>query len=113
MEQIRLFTPPEQTAVLLECVTNLTANELFEGDGECEERILEGIGSLAAQCSLLVVVTGQVDQDDGDYDEGTRSYMRLLGRVNCRLAAMADQVVETVAGIPVILKQNKKGGLPV
>lgn len=122
LDQIRIPSDPAKTAVLLECLTNLAANELFREEGDwkdpeeimekTEERILRGIGFLESRCALLVIVTGQVDQDGGDYDEGTRSYIRLLGRINRRIARRADRTVELVAGIPVNLsrKEKKEGG---
>ena len=33
-----------------------------------------------------------------------RAYIRSLGRINARVAAMADRVYELVAGIPICLK---------
>ena len=37
-------------------------------------------------------------------------YIRLMGRVNQRLAKLADRVVEVVYGIPVVLKENGAAG---
>lgn len=125
LEETEIHTEPSRTAILLECVTNLAANELF-GPGqdwermpeeqkeqlllEAETRIMEGICSLERQCALLVIVTGQVGQDGGDYDAGTRSYIRLLGEVNCRIAAIAQEMVEVVVGIPLILSGKERSG---
>lgn len=90
-------------SVLLECVMNLTANELFGQEGETaqevENRILRGIASLAKQADYLVIVTGQVGDDGIRYAEETMDYIRLLGRINQRLAAMADETVEIVCGL--------------
>lgn len=125
LEQAKIGTEPSRTAILLECMTNLAANELFgpEQDWEkmskpqqkqlrleAEERIMEGIRFLERQCALLVIVTGQVGQDGGDYDAGTRSYIRLLGEINCRIAAMAEETVEVVVGIPCILSGKEVDG---
>lgn len=125
LEEAKIGTNPSQTAVLLECMTNLAANELFGPEQnwdemsklrqeqlclEAEKRIMEGIHVLEKSCALLVIVTGQVGQDGGNYDAGTRSYIRLLGEVNCRIAAMAKETVEVVVGIPLILSGKKGDG---
>ena len=38
------------------------------------------------------------------YDESTMNYIKAMGIVNRGLAAMAESVVEVVAGIPVAVK---------
>lgn len=104
-EDVEDICGPEKTPsfVLLECVMNLTANELFGQEGEAaqevENRILRGIVSLAKQADYLVIVTGQVGDDGIRYAEETMDYIRLLGRINQRLAAMADETVEIVCGL--------------
>lgn len=101
---------PENDGVLLECVSNLAANELYREDGslrgrrETEEKIVSGIENIRRQTAVLVVVTNEVCGDVGDYSSGTREYMVLLGKVNQRLARMADKVTEVVYGIPVPVK---------
>lgn len=102
-----------RNAILLECVSNLAANELF-GDGQAaaapdrlkaaENAILCGVLALAGQAEHLVIVTNEAGADGGQYEAETMEYIGLLGRVNCRLAELAHRVVEVVYGIPVILK---------
>ena len=102
----------ERGTVLLECVGNLTANEMFDEEGSMSDpadRVVRGIAHLKEQCRLLVVVTNNVGSDGIEYAESTRAYIRSLGKINAALAAAADTVVEVVAGIPVLLK----GELPV
>lgn len=100
----------ENGGVLLECVSNLVANECYREDGtfhdekETEDRIADGISFIAGQTDHLVIVTNEVSQDVNGYSEETKRYIALLGRVNQRLACMADQVTEVVYGIPVKIK---------
>lgn len=96
-------------AVLLECMSNLVANELFVKDGmahmeQTVEKIVKGIQRLKAQCRHLVVVTNEVFSDGLQYDEWTGEYIRCLGMVNQHLSELADQVVEVVYTIPVMQK---------
>lgn len=103
---------PERGTALLECVCNLTANEMFDDAGRQSDpcqRVLQGVEALARQCRDLVVVTNDVGSDGGEYEQGTRDYITALGRINALLAARADAVRELVCGIPIPMKG---GGLP-
>jgi adenosylcobinamide kinase/adenosylcobinamide-phosphate guanylyltransferase len=101
---------PTESAVLLECVGNLCANEMFSGRNICypADKIVSGIKSLAETAVELVIVTNQVGSDGIDYEEGTAEYIRLIGEVNRRIAELADNVVESVYGVPVVLKGEIK-----
>jgi len=93
-----------QGVILLECMSNLTANELFDVGGSDEEiceRILDGIRHLQNLSKHLIIVTNEVFSDGLGYEEETLRYIRLLGRVNRLLAKHAGRVTEVVYGIPV------------
>lgn len=97
-----------QTA-LLECVSNLTANEMFSGKApkaaqQVSEKIIEDIRQLNQGVTHLVVVSSNVFEDGIVYDETTMAYIRAMGIINRELAFMADAVVEVVVGIPLVLK---------
>ena len=103
---------PERGTALLECICNLTANEMFDEEGNQSDpyaRVLAGVENLKAQCGLLVVITNDVGSDGILYDAGTQDYISVLGRINAALAREADTVIEMVAGIPILLK----GELPL
>lgn len=96
----------ESGVVLLECMSNLVANELFLKDGmaniaQTVDKIMDGIACLQKQSCHLVVVTNEVFSDGMEYDEWTRQYIRCLGMVNQRLSQLADRVTEVVYSIPV------------
>ena len=98
---------PAGCTALLECVGNLTANEMFDSNGQWRdptEPVLNGVEALRQQCGLLVVVTNEVGSDGYPYPAGTAAYIEALGRINALLAARADRVVELVAGIPLTVK---------
>ncbi len=91
-------------AILLECMSNLTANEQFEAGGTEEEiidRILDGVSSLCDQAEQVWIVTNEVFSDGVKYDAETMRYLRILGTVNQKLAEIADHVTEIVYGIAV------------
>lgn len=96
---------------LLECISNLTANEMFSGrEPEQEtvvaERVIQGIEALRNEVSHLVIVSNNVFEDGMNYDETTTAYIRAMGKINVRLSAMADEVVEVVVGIPLRVKSR-------
>lgn len=99
---------PERTA-LLECMSNLTANEMFSGElprtGEqTADKIIGEVEQLSWGLKHLVIVTNNVFEDGITYDASTMEYIRGLGSINVGLAAMADEVIEVVAGIPLPVK---------
>ena len=97
-------------AALIECISNLTANEMF-GDETPQsyeavaEKIISDIKKLDSELEALVVVTNNVFEDGIIYDKATMEYMKALGNINRKLAAMADKVVETAMGNPVVIKE--------
>lgn len=104
---------PVGSRCLLECVSNLAANEMYRQDMEdpasgAERRILEGIRKIRKNVNLLVIVTNDVSGDQGPYSEETEEYRELLGEINCALADEADEVYEVICGQPVLVKRKKK-----
>jgi adenosylcobinamide kinase/adenosylcobinamide-phosphate guanylyltransferase len=98
---------PGGGTVLLECLCNLTANEMFDAEGNARdvyEKILRDIDALERECETLLVVTNDVGGDGGGYGEGTMRYVETLGRLNCALAERSTCVYELVCGIPLVVK---------
>lgn len=103
---------PKDATVLLECICNLTSNEMFDEYGNmCDPRqkIVEGVYGLAARCANLIVVTNDVGSEFNNYDDLTPKYVDALGYINRELSAKADAVYELVCGIPIVIK----GELPL
>lgn len=92
----------ENSAVLLEDVPNLLANEMF-GGGRAD-RIVGDIEALSSRCGDLVVVTNDVFSDGVSYDGGTAEYVKKLAEIDRALAVMCDCVVEVVFSVPVAVK---------
>ena len=96
--------------VLLECMSNLTANEMYQENGSgdaCVQEILKGIHHVLSHTEHLVIVTNQIFEDGIIYEPETMEYIRNLGQINQQLAEMADSVIEVVAGIPIFIKGEK------
>ncbi len=102
---------PGEKSALLECISNLTANEMFsESNPKTEsmvtEKVVKGIELLSSKLTHLIIVTNNVFEDGKVYDETTMAYIRAMGKINEKLAFMADEVIEVVVGIPVIVKKK-------
>lgn len=116
VEIVKILGRPEvhkgvENTALLECMSNLVANEMFAGEEpeKCEivaEKIIRELESLNNGLKHLVIVTNNVFEDGIPYDKTTLEYIRAMGGVNERLARMADKVIEVVAGIPVTVKEG-------
>ncbi len=98
---------PPKCSVLLECLGNLLANEIFSVDGShenAEKVIMEGVAALARHARTVVLVSNDLVRDGCAYSGETERYIRTLAILNQRLARDFDMVVETVCGIPLLLK---------
>lgn len=95
---------------LLECMSNLTANEMFSEEEQrpweaVAEQIVKDVTALSKKVCCLVIVSNNVFEDGICYERTTRDYMEALGRINERLAFLSDQVIEVVAGTAVYIKR--------
>lgn len=126
-----------QDVLLLECMSNLLANEMYleqdSDDGGLAEtmsevekagvgmsetlslvskKIVQALVNLSTRVQDVVIVTNDVFSDGGSltYDESTREYVKNLAEINCALARVTETVTEVVCGIPVIVKKNHPMG---
>ena len=113
-----------QDVLLLECMSNLLANEMYlEPDSNAgsdmaetmspvRNKIVQALIDLSTRVQELVIVTNDVFSDGGSltYDESTREYVKNLAEINCALAREAATVTEVVCGSPVIVKKNHPMG---
>lgn len=100
-------TLPKKGVVLLECMSNLAANELYSPDGAGDDAVASiqrGIRRLKNQCEELIIVSNEVFSGGSCYEGDTLRYLRVLADVNRMLAKEADAVYEVVCGCPVCHK---------
>lgn len=97
----------EGADILVECLSNLTANEMYMEGGagkNTADAVIRGILCLRDRCRNLVVVTNDVFSESAEDSSEMRRYKETLGRINCALAEAADRVTEVVCGIPCTVK---------
>ncbi|MDE7424774.1 MAG: bifunctional adenosylcobinamide kinase/adenosylcobinamide-phosphate guanylyltransferase [Lachnospiraceae bacterium] len=110
----------KKDVVLVECMSNLLANEMYAKEGSIQSRtkeplffqqvkdaIVHPIFSLKEQAGCVVVVTNEVFSDGLDYSEESLTYIEGLGYINQQLGQVADEVAEVVCGIPVWIKKKE------
>ena len=110
-ETIERYTELDELLILLECMSNLVANEMFREGGfhpEVAEKITEGVKNLLSQAKHVVIVTNEIFSDGILYEEESEQYKKELGQINQKLAEVAEEVVEVVYGIPVWHKGGKE-----
>ena len=98
---------PEGCNVLLECMSNLVANEMFQPGAagiHTVNAVLDGLAHLRDRAANLVIVTNEIFSDGVAYSDQTRLYQQYLGAINQQMAYVADRVTEVVFGIPVPVK---------
>ena len=101
--------------VLLECMSNFVANQMFSGfmskqirnsneyKSVLKQWMQEQIQAVAEKAKHLVIVTNEVFSDGMQYEKETMDYIELLGEMNQVLMGMADEAVEVVYTIPIVL----------
>ncbi|MDR0309111.1 MAG: bifunctional adenosylcobinamide kinase/adenosylcobinamide-phosphate guanylyltransferase [Coriobacteriales bacterium] len=107
----------ERGTVIVDCLCNLSANELFDPAhtlrmqasssarvAEVAGKILEGLEALERQSEHIIIVTNDVGSDGAKYDDSVLDYIRVLGTLNTVLAARYENVFEFCCGIPMVLK---------
>ncbi len=95
---------PRRGTALLECLCNLSANELFCRSGSATatvEKVYLDIQRLSAQCEHLLVITNEIGGGGEDITPEIQAYITALGRLNRLLAADFEVVVELVCGIAI------------
>jgi len=109
------------SVVLLEDVSNLVGNALFDGNRDGSEAgrgandapllapatwnsVFADIAAMCAKCRDVVLVSIDGLSVQPEYDEETCGYIYTLNRLNTRLADFSDTVVKMCGGAPVFVK---------
>ena len=110
----------ENGIVLVECVSNLVANILFEKYGDTIPKnasleqdakdIFDSVARLASYVNELIVVTNNVFNNGKNPYEWSDRYMYVLALVNRHLADRSDTFIEVTYGIGNLLKGEREIG---
>lgn len=104
---LQLLDLKGEKLILLECMTNLLANEMYDPKARRKEDvasyIMEGIRHLEEQAEDVIVIA-QDAFSEVPMDPEMRKYVKESGKVNQMLAREADVVIEVKFGLPLVLK---------
>lgn len=108
----RLCAALEQDSLcLLECLSNLAANEMFANGARTAAEVVDKTGRelerLFAAAAHVIVVSCDVFEGGAGYDGGTPEYIEALGRLQEQIARRADIVVEVLTAQPIVWKGQK------
>lgn len=93
-------------AILVDCLTLFTAN-LLEDEPAAERRIASLLHTLATPRCSIFLVSNEVGSGVVPAYASGRRFRDLLGEINQRVAALADNVTLMIAGLPLPLKGAK------
>lgn len=98
---------PDGSTALLDCLTLLSTNWLFE----CNENIDEAMVNVSMQLDMLfakkadfIIVTNEIGLGGISENSLQRKFADLQGSVNQYVASIADEVFLIVSGLPIKLK---------
>ena len=113
----------ENSVILLDCLSNLIANEWYRflsnkevlGQGELEkakreicQKIVNELLEIREQNCDIIVVTNDIFRSVRTHWEGEEDYLSCLGLINEKLVKWSDCVYQVVAGQEVCLKSQSK-----
>ncbi len=98
-----LATISGDNAVLLDCLTMWLSNQML-AENPLDEAEAELMAGLALCPAPLVIVTNEVGLSVVPENALARQFREAQGRLNQKIAAKAELVVNVVAGLPQVLK---------
>lgn len=99
---------PADSVILLECMSNLIANEMYQEKGAGKntvEQVMKGIKRISETAKALIIVSNDVCSDGIIYDENTMEYISNMGEINRQIGNIADEIIEVVYSIPIYHKK--------
>lgn len=113
LDPATIFTPPADhpRVMIIECLSFLIFNWMERGDTDTkiDDALDRLIVAARASNDEIIIVSNEVGFSLIAPDPVSRRYQEILGRANQRIAAAADRVLLTVAGLPLVIKPG--GGL--
>lgn len=108
-KDIGSITIPSDSIVLLECLSNLLANEMFSSNkaAYAVPSLLQEIRHLQSHCQHLIVVSNEIFSDGICYDSTTTQYLSDLGYLHQELCRTSNEIYEVVCGIPIPYRKGE------
>ena len=87
--------------ILIECMSNWVANEMFGGNLELIHNFIKDMQSVDKN---FVIISNDIFCDGLNYEPSVIDYMKTLASFNLQLAAISHVFIEVIAGQPLCLK---------
>lgn len=100
--------PAQAEVAVIDCLAVWVGNLMHHRPSREREAVDRCIDAMAHATIDLIVVTNEVGMGIIPDNALSRNYRDLLGTVNQRLAAIAQEVVLMVCGLPIALKGEKR-----
>ncbi|CAH0526120.1 bifunctional adenosylcobinamide kinase/adenosylcobinamide-phosphate guanylyltransferase [Vibrio hippocampi] len=112
-QQLKQFDAKD--IVLIDCLTLWMNNQIFYAGESCNDELLEckvqQLVEALLECKAhVVLVSNEVGLGVVPLGKVSRLFVDNAGRMNQRLASIADKVVFVAAGLPMTLKHDVKAG---
>lgn len=108
---LRDIEDPGRSTLLLECVSNLVGNEIYDNPARCKRRkngelseesfageIAGDIKNLSEKVHNIIIVSNKYESDAEGYDDETRAYVRMLDRVNEKISRYSERIYDLRKG---------------
>lgn len=96
--------------VLLDCLTTLLANELFQTSKSYEQvyqSVVHGIYAIATNVKTLIIVANEILYQRVPHDSFVHMYCQLMGSIHQEIVRQATCAINVEAGIPILMKGNR------
>lgn len=113
LERVMREAAPSDATLLVDCITLWVSNLMLEyktlADDERENRILKDVAEFAQATHKrqVIAVSNEVGSGIVPNNEVGRAFRDLQGLVNQSIAHVATRVVFIVAGLPLVLKDER------
>jgi adenosylcobinamide kinase/adenosylcobinamide-phosphate guanylyltransferase len=104
-ETIKQMSNP-QTLILVDCLTLWLSDELFDHTSLWKEKKKQLIDAVSTIKGPIILIGNEVGQSVVPLGEGNRLFVDEMGWLHQHLAKVVDNVTMTIAGLPLVLKNE-------
>ena len=91
--------------VLIDCLTMWLTNHYLK-DNDIFKESLKLISAIQRAQINLVIVTNEIGYSVVPENKMAREFQKIQGRLNQQIALEVQRVIQVVAGLPVVIKEN-------